>query len=115
MKEYINTYNDKTIDILGAKYKLYFKKVKEDKTLKGLNGYCDYEMKIIVVSKKLTEKHFTLAKKTIVHEIIHAFIYESGIINYPDIVSWTRSEQCVDFFAMHYTKMFNLYKELDLI
>ena len=78
------------IDILGAEYRIEIHKVSEDSYMekKGLAGYCEEENKLIVVADMSEEKYFvgmdekaqeTYRKKTLRHEIMHAFLNESGL------------------------------------
>lgn len=66
-----------TIDILGTKYKIIKKKMHDEKC----DGYCDYTSKEIVIRKDNYNNvgNFDwLMKKQLRHEIIHAFLSESG-------------------------------------
>ena len=78
------------IDILGTEYRIEIHKVSEDSYMekKGLAGYCEEENKLIVVADMSEEKYFvgmdekaqeTYRKKTLRHEIMHAFLNESGL------------------------------------
>lgn len=55
-------------------------------------------------------------KKILRHEIIHAFLYESGLdINSHDIDQWARDEEMVDWMAIQFPKMYKIFAELDIL
>lgn len=45
------------------------------------------------------------------HEIIHAFLYESGL----DVESWARNEEIVDWLALQIPKMVRIFKEVNCL
>lgn len=56
-------------------------------------------------------------KKSLRHELIHAFLYESGLSAssmYSNAV-WAENEEMVDWFAIQCPKIFTLFSELDLL
>ena len=112
----------KSINILGTDYTIEYKTDNQDDILKDSNGYCDITSKRIVI---LAEKRETddidnfkyLQDKTIRHELIHAFIFESGLFNntYNTNGGWAKNEEMVDWFAIQAPKLFKTFKELDII
>lgn len=112
----------KTINILGTDYTIEYKTDNQDDILKDSNGYCDITSKRIVI---LAEKRETddidnfkyLQDKTIRHELIHAFIFESGLFTNTYCVDggWAKNEEMVDWFAIQAPKIFKAFKELDII
>ena len=44
------------------------------------------------------------------HEIIHAFLFESGLA---ENSSWAQNEEMVDFFAIQFPKLVEAFKEAD--
>ena len=88
--EFLVCGNTMKIDILGTEYRIETHKASEDSYMeeKGLAGYCEEENKLIVVADMSEEKYFvgmdekaqeTYRKKTLRHEIMHAFLNESGL------------------------------------
>ena len=63
------------IDILGQTYKI---QVKEDATIEGkpVDGYCDFANYLIVIRKSRNKQYM---HRTYLHEIAHAYAYESGL------------------------------------
>lgn len=67
-----------TVDILGTQYKIKRKKLKDA----NVDGWCDNTSKLIIIRKDNYNNvgNFEyLVKKQLRHEIIHAFLYESGL------------------------------------
>ena len=95
------------ISILGTDYDLEIVARSSDPTMIG-DGYVDTSIKKIRVADML-EEDSRQAKKdlkkyqqdVIRHEIIHAFLYESGL----DSESWGRDEMIVDWIALQYPKI----------
>jgi hypothetical protein len=95
------------VNILGAEYTVSYKKTEDDKALLKCNGYTDWTTKSIVVCKtdidELSLKNMaSFEEKVLKHEIIHAFLYESGLTSESD---WAHNEEMVDWFAMQYNKI----------
>ena len=111
------------ISILGIIYKISFKTRKQDKKLENVDGYTDTYLKNIVVSEKEDfneqwdkNRIEIYQKKVLRHEIIHAYLYESGLdINSNKVYSWAENEEMVDWIAIQSPKIFETYKELDIL
>ena len=99
----------KTIDILGTEYKVMFLGESDDSKLYEKDGYVDTSTKEIVVRDDFIETTDSLRdlqsyqEKVLRHEIIHAFLHESGLSANCD---WA-TEECVDWFAIQYGKIVN--------
>lgn len=116
------------INILGTEYRIETHKVSEDDYLKEnrLAGYCCEEGKLIVVADMSEKEFFTgmdeqeqkiYRNKTLRHEIIHAFLNESGLsdnASTPD-GAWAKHEEMVDWIAIQSPKIFEAYKKLDIL
>ena len=103
------------IDILGTEYEV----VHEDFDDKDVDGYCDYTSKRIVVRKDNTndvEDFDYLMKKQLRHEIIHAFMAESGLqANWQHQNQFGHDETTVDWIAIQFPKMFKAFMEAGCI
>nr|DAG27403.1 MAG TPA: hypothetical protein [Caudoviricetes sp.] len=119
---------NRKINILGTEYRIETHKVSEDSYLEKnkLAGYCGEEEKLIVVADMSEEKYFTgmdekaqetYLKKTLRHEIMHAFLNESGLSDSSNQYSgaWAKNEEMVDWFAIQSPKIFKVYSELGII
>ena len=103
-----------TVDVLGTRYNIKSTdRNTNDKRLEGANAYCDYYAKEIVAIKyEETEESFkdihAFNRKTLRHEIIHAFLAESGLRR---SCSWAENEEVVDWIAIQFPKMLKAFKE----
>ena len=104
-------------NILGTEYTVEFRK--KDPKLEDADGYCDTSTKLIVVDdfepdKKSKENLEGYKKKVMRHEIIHAFMHESGL----DVNSccfeggWAINEEMVDWFAIQSPKIFKVFEDV---
>lgn len=111
---------DCSASILGAEWKIIFRKISEDKNLEDAEGYASMSSnKIVVRSENLEEiENFERYQKRVLrHELIHAFLQESGLAqnSIEDAGAWARNEEMVDWFAHQSPKIFKIFAELDLL
>lgn len=118
----------KTVNILGTEYTIETRKISEDETMKKNQwcGYCDEDVKLIVVAD-MTEKEFvdietpeaqeTFRKRTLRHEILHAFLNESGLSYSASRTAgaWSKNEEMVDWIAIQFPKIYKVYEELGIM
>lgn len=116
------------VNILGTIYSVE-KKSKEDDSYLARNsfvGYCDEVEKKIVLLDLSNDKDYEnesenfrlkLEKECLRHEIIHAFLNESGLshssLSYNG--GWAKNEEMVDWIAIQFPKILEAYKEVDCI
>ena len=106
--------------ILGTEYKILELSEDEDDTLKEreLNGYFDGTTKRIVlrtdydISPGAVGDIIELKRKVLRHELIHAYLYESGL-SYQ--CYWAENEEMVDWFAIQIPKLINLFEKLNIM
>lgn len=111
------------LNILGTEYKFKIMSEDEEPRLKDNWGFTDYYAKEIRVRddiEKETEETCKNLKdfknKVIRHEIVHAFLYESGLCeNSYNMMSWAQNEEMVDWIAIQSPKIFALYKKLNVM
>lgn len=102
------------IEILGTEYEL-IKDVPEDKMLPDTDGYCDPSEKTIhiVRPKETPEGLKNLAEyenHIMRHEIIHAFLYESGLWGSShETTAWAINEEMVDWLAIQTPKIYDVF------
>ena len=104
------------VNILGTEYTIEERSIEEDALLNSMDGYCDKSIHLIVISKPspdATLGDFEWYKKKIMrHEIIHAFLYESGIgESYKSANQYGHDESMVDWFAAQFHKIQKVYEE----
>lgn len=105
------------INILGTEYQIHFRKEENDIKLKKVDGYIDHSVKKIVVG--IFEKDDmsmqdleSYQKKVLRHEIVHGFLYESGLWNNTNQSdAWATSEEMTDWFAIQSPKIFETFGE----
>jgi len=106
------------INVLGENYILSFIPEEQDDNLKDCDGYCDETIKTLVVKQyKRDEPGSKKAlglqeKKNFRHEIIHAFLYESGLA---ENSTWAQEEEMVDWFAKQAPKLIKAWQEADAL
>ena len=105
------------IVVLGTEYTLIESNESNDIKLIGKDGYCDTSVKKCVVddmSNADTDAKGNLPeyKKSVKrHELIHAFLYESGL----DSCSWACNEEMVDWLAIQAPKLMKAFKDADAL
>ena len=110
------------IKILGTKYKIKYRVPSEDTRLEESDGYCDKTTKSIVVHWPFAEAPQNVGdlkthrKKVLRHEIIHAFLFESGLAECSEITeSWALNEEMVDWIAYQSPKIFKAFKKANCL
>lgn len=102
-------------NILGTIYKIKRKTLKDANT----DGWCDNTSKTIVIRKDNYNNvgNFEyLMKKQLRHEIIHAYLSESGLqSNFESCTHWGHNETMVDWIAIQFPKIYKTYKELNIL
>lgn len=111
----------KVITVLGKDIQILFRKEEANTKLKNCVGYFDSSKGLIAI-KILEPDAMSLGdldryqKEALRHEIIHAFLYESGL----DACSgsaenWASNEEMVDWFAIQSPKIFKVFQEQGLV
>lgn len=100
------------VNILGTIYNITYKDDKDDPVLVGASGYMDPSTHTIVINNDTCGAGDGRARQRRImrHEIIHAFLYESGLY---DSNSWDE-EQMVDYFAIQWNKINKIFEELEI-
>ena len=109
--------NIQFVNILGAEYKIIKSDMVQHPKLERASGYCDFNVHTIVVDtfpnpdQDATEDMEAYKNKVLRHELTHAFLCESGL----STNSWADNEEIVDWIAIQAPKIFQVFKDLDLI
>lgn len=107
----------KTVHILGTEYKILIIEEGDYRYEREADGWVDPQAKEILVlnykqsidSVKDLEEY---QKKVIRHEIIHAFLYESGLWqNSYGSKCWAQNEEMVDWIAIQSPKLYKAFEE----
>nr|DAG53482.1 MAG TPA: hypothetical protein [Caudoviricetes sp.] len=124
MKGYQFYMQDFKINILGSEWSVKFGNEKEYPNLEKMDGYSDSSVREIVVCDMKSSQGQAGAKadleryqkQVVRHEVIHAFLAESGLDSSSGAVkSWATNEEMVDWFAIQSPKIFKLFSELELM
>lgn len=88
-----------TISILGTLYTIEYAKTIGDVDKVGKTDFIE---KKIYLLQNIPLEEFDIVFK---HEVIHAFLYESGLNEY------NKDEMLVDYFAMQWDKLEDIFKK----
>lgn len=111
----------KKINVLGAEYTIEHLKRDEDKMFKNgeADGYCDSSSKRIVLRMEddmdNLDDYSVYLKKLTRHEIIHAFLFESGLGSNFQHKEWGHEETMVDWIAYQFPKMLQVFKDAECL
>lgn len=87
----------------------------------GADGCMDQSLHVIRIAQFEADKNTiqdmeSYRKKVLRHEIIHAFLYESGLWNNSgNVQAWAQSEEITDWIAIQSPKLFQAFKEVDCL
>lgn len=108
----------KKANILGTYYTIQERPRKEDKFLENADGYCDKTAKKIVIITKDDDNQledFEVYRKGILrHEVLHAFLFESGLHENMTHPQYGHDEEMLDWFAKQYPKIKKVYQKLEI-
>lgn len=117
-----------TVNILGTEYRISVVKYDDDRYMKdnSFSGYCSNVLKEIVVADASTlpgckdetkEWCRIVQRQTLRHEIVHAFLNESGLeassLQYSG--GWAKNEEMVDWIANQGPKIYAAWQEADAL
>jgi len=107
------------VNVLGTEYTIRESLPSENPKLAAAgDGYCDTSIKECVVDvmndDAVTCKGDmnTYKKSVIRHELIHAFLFKSGL---DACAEWARNEEMVDWLAIQFPKLMKAFQEADCL
>lgn len=113
-----------TVNVLGQPYEIIRKRYEEDEAFarSSIDGYQDGYNHIIVVCDMHTHPLWShedesaiqeCHKQTLRHEIVHAFLDESGLTFSTCVFDrgWAKNEEMVDWIAWQGPKIYQAWKE----
>ena len=108
-----------TINILGSTWNIERLTLSEEPRFYNCSGFTDWTSKLIAIRKD-NETDLgcpdMFEKKIIRHEIVHAFLYESGLDEASaDSESWATNEEMVDWIARQGPKIYKAWQEADAV
>lgn len=111
---------DKKVNILGTAYIIKYN-VPEEQMPEDSDGIMDYSIKTIKIVEFAQDKD-TVAdlhiyrNQVVGHEIVHAFLYESGLWNNSnEFECWALNEEMVDWLAIQFPKIIDAFREADCL
>ena len=110
--------DDKKVNILGVEYDIVFMREDEPAFVeKECNGWADSTVKKICIGIYEPDAGSVadlgeFQKKVMRHEIIHAFLYESGLAeSSKESGAWALNEEMVDWLAIQHSKIHAAMKQ----
>ena len=104
------------VNVLGTNYTIKKMNMVEEPELEQCDGFCDHTTKVIVISDiqerpGSVEDLDVYMQRVIRHELVHAFLFESGLGS----ESWGHDEEIVDWIAQQFPKMLEAFRTIDAI
>lgn len=106
------------VNVLGTEYTIFINVAERDKTyMKGNDGIADFTTKEIFINilddgDPMNMQNMSVYEnRTIRHEIVHAFLFESGLDHNTE---WARNEEIVDWIAIQFPKLSEIYKAIEV-
>ena len=109
----------KTVNILGTEYTVVETDKETEKRLSDCDGFCDKSSKEIVIITEYEESELSnwewYRKQILRHEIIHAFFFESGLMENFESKPYGIMETLVDWIAIQFPKILKAYEEVGVL
>lgn len=103
------------VSILGTKYKIIREKFGNE-DIDGETDYTSHQIRIRTDNVNKLGDFDALMKKQLRHEIIHAFMAESGLqANFEHYRKFGHDETTVDWFAIQFPKILEAFKQVDAL
>ena len=110
------------VNVLGTEYEIYDNvREEDDEFFKTCSGYCDKTAKRIAVTAEPEDSELidweAYHTECLRHEIIHAFMHESGIdANCKfDVIGEDHPEHMVSWMAIQFPKILKVFQEINAI
>lgn len=110
----------KKINVLGTEYQMTVGNEDECPRLDGCDGFCDETTKELFAESYSKSGDDPICKANLQvqtnkvkrHEIIHAFLFESGLA---ENSAWAQNEEMVDWIAIQFPKLLEVFKAADAL
>ena len=104
------------LSILGSEWTIEYRNADADPQLEENDGYTDPSVKLIVIANKRTDctinDYKYMQKENLRHEIIHAFLFESGLGFNLEHSKFGHEETMIDWIAIQFPKMLKVFEEV---
>ena len=117
--KFTETLENMKINILGTEWDIEHRNADADPLLDERDGYTDPSVNLIVIVNKRKDDDVLnfkeIQKRCLRHEIIHAFLFESGLgVNF-EHSQYGHEETMVDWIAIQFPKILEVFKEADCL
>lgn len=103
------------VDVLGTTYKIKTEKFGGE----NCDGWTDTTSKVICIradNYNQVVDFDSLMRRQLRHELIHAFLHESGLsCNFEHVKNFGHEETMVDWIAIQFPKIYKTYKKLNIL
>ena len=107
------------MNILGSEWNVEYHNADSDPILDGRDGYTDPSVNLIVLANKRKDDDVLdfkeIQKRCLRHEIIHAFLFESGLGSNFEHSQYGHEETMIDWIAIQFPKILGVFKEADCL
>ena len=108
------------INILGSEWTIEYRSPAEDDFLsKTSDGYTDPSVRLIAIVNEVKDNELQdfigYRKQILRHEIIHAFMFESGLGHNVEHKPYGQEETMIDWIAMQFPKIYRAFVEADAL
>lgn len=108
------------LNILGSEWTIEYRNADIDPILQdGNGGYTDPSINLIVISNKGKDDDVVdfskIQKRYLRHEIVHAFLFESGLGFNFEHNEFGHEETMIDWIAIQFSKILEVFKEADCL
>ena len=113
-----------SVSVLGTEYRIFYETKESNPKMEGSKGYTELCAKEIHIDRSWFEDSkddpnpnlimkdlYIEGIKVIRHELVHAFILESGL---SECCTWAENEELVDWIARQFPKMYKVFSELKI-
>ncbi|MBQ9625428.1 MAG: hypothetical protein IJR47_04890 [Clostridia bacterium] len=101
------------ISVLGTEYTIFLESNNERFKKERIAGFAEFSTKEIHINKAENlepENKEQFIRETIRHELMHAFLYESGL-DASSINNWATNEEMIDWFAIQSPKLQKAFEQ----
>lgn len=107
------------INILGSEWTIEYCNADADPLLKDDDGYTDPSVRLIVIANKREDcsiqDYKYMQRENLRHEIIHAFLFESGLGFNFEHNEFGHEETMINWIAIQFPKILEVFKEADCL
>lgn len=113
---FVKSLDNKKISVLGTEYTIKFNKELVNKDYDGMHHPYIRLIECVYEQTNNIEEDIIASKAILRHEIIHAFLFQSGLGNsLRSEKGWADNEEMVDWIALQYPKITKLFDEIGIL